>query len=178
MDARDVGRRLLAGLTVLVLSAGCAVSASPTPAPASTPGPTAVVVITPAITPTPAPTPTPPPPSQAPASQAPASQVAAVRCAETPNVAPSATVQWNIPVVGGEPTIKAGQAVAFVTIGFSPTVTEWGTNGQPAESPCIDKTIGSDATTMKVVVTFYQPGDYNITCRKTPKDMHTVVHVH
>jgi plastocyanin len=79
--------------------------------------------------------------------------------------------------VGAEPTIKAGQAVAFVTTGFSPTVTEW-TNGKPAESPCIDKTIGSDATAMKVVVTFYQPGDYNITCRKTPEDMHTVVHVH
>jgi len=27
------------------------------------------------------------------------------------------------------------------------------------------------------VVTFYLPGDYNITCRKTPEDMHTVVHV-
>jgi plastocyanin len=78
--------------------------------------------------------------------------------------------------VGAEPTIKAGQAVAFVTTGFSPTVTEW-TNGQPAASPCIDKTIGSDVGPMKVVVTFYQPGDYNITCRKTPEDMHMVVHV-
>ena len=121
---------------------------------------------------TPAPTPTPPPPSQAPASQ-----VAAVRCAETPTAKPSATVQWNIPVVGGDPTIKAGQAVAFITTGPSPTVTE-GTNGQPAANACIDKTIGSDATTMKVVVTFYQPGDYNITCRKIPQDMHTVVYVH
>ena len=80
--------------------------------------------------------------------------------------------------MGAEPTITAGQGVKFVTIGSSTSVTEWGTNGQPAESPCIDKTIGSDATTMKVVVTFYLPGDYNITCRKTPEDMHTVVHVH
>ena len=31
---------------------------------------------------------------------------------------------------------------------------------------------------MSVVVTFYQPGDYNITCRKMPEVMHTVVHVH
>jgi hypothetical protein len=31
---------------------------------------------------------------------------------------------------------------------------------------------------MSVVVTFYQPGDYSITCRKIPQDMHTVVHVH
>lgn len=110
------------------------------------------------------------------ASQALASQ-AAVRCAETPNVVPSGTVQWNIPVVGGEPTIKAGQAVEFITTGFSPTVTEW-TNGRPADDPCIDKTIGSNAGTMSVVVTFYQPGDYDITCRKTPGSMHTVVHVH
>jgi len=139
-----------------------------------------------------------PPASQAPASQtpiaspthtasptpiaspthtaAPASPVAAARCAETPDAAPSATVQWNIPVVGGEPTIKAGQAVEFVTTGLSPTVTE-GTNGKPAASACIDKTIGSAAATMSVVVTFYQPGDYSITCRKVPETMHTVVHV-
>ena len=78
--------------------------------------------------------------------------------------------------MGAEPTIKAGQAVEFVTTGFSPTVTEW-TNGKPADNPCIDKTIGSAATTMKVVVTFYLPGDYNITCRKIPLVMHTVVHV-
>ena len=127
-----------------------------------------------------------PPASQAPASQtpiaspthtaAPASPVAAARCAETPDAAPSATVQWNIPVVGGEPTIKAGQAVEFVTTGLSPTVTE-GTNGKPAASACIDKTIGFAAATMSVVVTFYQPGDYSITCRKVPETMHTVVHV-
>ena len=30
---------------------------------------------------------------------------------------------------------------------------------------------------MSVVVTFYQPGDYNITCRKVPLVIHTVVHV-
>ena len=79
--------------------------------------------------------------------------------------------------MGAEPTITAGQGVKFVTIGSSTSVTEWGTNGQPAESPCIDKTIGLDATAMSVVVTFYQPGDYNITCRKVPLVIHTVVHV-
>ena len=78
--------------------------------------------------------------------------------------------------MGAEPTIKAGQAVAFVTIGSAPTVTEW-TNGQPAESPCIDKVIGSDVGPMSVVVTFYHPGDYDITCRVIPLEMHTVVHV-
>jgi plastocyanin len=104
--------------------------------------------------------------------------VAALRCAETPNAAPSATVQWTRGVpMGAEPTIKAGQAVAFVTTGASPTVTEW-INGTPAASPCIDKAIGSDTTNgMSVVVTFYQPGDYNITCRVIPLEMHTIVHV-
>jgi plastocyanin len=159
MDAHDVGRRLVAVLAVLTLATGCASSASLNPTPTSTPAPTPSASLTPSASPTPS-----------------ASQPAALPCAETPNVAPSATVQWTEPVVGAEPTIKAGQAVEFVTTGFSPTVTEW-TNGKPADNPCIDKTIGSDATTMKVVVTFYQPGDYNITCRKTPEDMHTVVHV-
>jgi plastocyanin len=80
--------------------------------------------------------------------------------------------------MGAEPTITAGQAVAFVTIGSAPTVTEWGTNGQPAESPCIDKVIGSDTNNgMSVVVTFYHPGDYNIACRVIPLEMHTIVHV-
>ena len=30
---------------------------------------------------------------------------------------------------------------------------------------------------MQVVVTFFRPGDYNITCRRMPEVMHTVVHV-
>jgi plastocyanin len=78
--------------------------------------------------------------------------------------------------MGAEPTITAGQAVAFVTIGSAPTVTE-STNGQPAESPCIDKVIGSDVGPMSVVVTFYHPGDYSIACRVIPLEMHTIVHV-
>ena len=147
MGAHDVSRRLPAVLAILTLAAGCASSASLTPTPTST------------LAPTPS-----------------ASQPAALRCAETPDAVPSATVQWNVPVVGGEPTIKAGQAVAFVTTGPSPTVTE-GTNGKPAKNACIDKTIGSKATAMELVVTFYQPGDYNITCRNNPAHMHTVVHV-
>jgi plastocyanin len=102
--------------------------------------------------------------------------MAAARCAETPDAAPSATVHWNIPVTGGDPTITAGQAVEFITTGPSPTVTE-GTNGKAAANACIDKVIGSDAAAMSVVVTFYQPGDYSITCRKIPEEMHTVVHV-
>ena len=169
-------RRLAILITVVALAgAACSGASTATPAPTSspvtTPGPTATPAGTAAATHAPTATPAPTPTAD------PASPVAAARCAETPDAAPSATVQWNVPVVGGEPTIKAGQAVAFTTTGSSPTVTE-GTNGKPAANACIDKTIGSDATAMSVVVTFNQPGDYSITCRKAPEEMHAVVHVH
>lgn len=164
-SSRTRSLAMVAGLAVVVLAAGCMGSAGVTPAPTSTPGPTAAAAATPALMST---SPSP--------GQAPASHVAVVRCAKTPDVAPSATVQWNVPVVGGEPTIKARQAVAFVTKGPSTTVTE-GTNGKPARNACIDKAIGTKATAMEVVVTFYQPGDYNITCRNNPVHMHAVVHV-
>lgn len=171
MGAHRIRQRLLAGLAIVMLAAGCAGNGSPTLTPSSTPGPTAAATATTTATPAPAVTAAPTPTSAL------VSEAAIVRCAETPDAAPSATVHWNIPVVGGEPTIKAGQAVAFITTGPSPTVTE-GTNGRPAANACIDKTIGSDAAAMSVVVTFYQPGDYSITCRKIPEEMHTVVHVH
>ena len=102
-----------------------------------------------------------------------ASQPAALRCAETPNASASATVQWNLPVVGS-PTIQAGQAVAFIADAGTRTVTEWTTNGVAAADPCIDKELL--ATPETVVVTFYQPGDYLIGCRKVAA-MNTVVHV-
>jgi hypothetical protein len=187
MRSRHRVRRLLAGIAILAIAAGCAGSGTARPAPtstplstatppvgaAATPGPAATPAATAAATAAPAATPAPT------ATAARASQVAAARCAETPDAAPTSTVRWNIPVVGGGPTIEAGQAVAFVTTGFSPTVTDGtdGTDGKPDPNACIDRTIGSDAPTMGVVVTFYQPGDYSITCRKVPGDMHTVVHV-
>jgi hypothetical protein len=168
-------RRLATLITVVALvGAGCggASTASPTPpvAAAATPGPTAIPAATAAMTPAPTATPAPTP------TAASASQASVTRCAETSNVEPTATVHWNIPVTGGDPTIKAGQAVEFVTTGLSPTVTE-GTDGMPAADACIDKTIGSNAAAMSIVVAFYQPGDYSITCRKVPGGMHTVVHV-
>jgi diacylglycerol O-acyltransferase/trehalose O-mycolyltransferase len=56
MDAPDVGRRLLAGLIVLILSAGCSGSASLTPTlvPTATRGPTATAAVS-ASAPTPTP---------------------------------------------------------------------------------------------------------------------------
>ena len=104
----------------------------------------------------------------------PASQVAVLRCASTPDAAPSATVQWNAQVEEGDPTIKAGQAVAFITQSYlGPTVTE-GVNGVKAADFCIDKTLSYN---VPGVVTFYQPGDYHIFCRKAPTTMLTIVHV-
>jgi plastocyanin len=181
-----MNRRVVLGVAfaATIVIGACSAAAAPS---AASPAPSVAAagpsVAAPSAAPAslvPAPTPTPAPATSTSvtpnATLALASQAAA-RCAETPDAVPSATVQWNIPVVGGEPTIKAGQAVAFITTGPSPTVTE-GTDGQPAANACIDKTVGSAVGQMAVVVTFYQPGDYNITCRKIPGSMHTVVHVH
>ena len=109
------------------------------------------------------------------ASQTPAATNAAtVRCAVTPNASASATVKWN-QKVEGSPTIKVGQAVAFITQGtVGPTVTE-GTNGTPAVNGCVDQMLFAR---VPLVLTFYQPGDYNLFCRKAPYSMFTVVHVH
>jgi hypothetical protein len=111
--------------------------------------------------------------SHPPTSQTPDKKVAALRCASTPNASPIATVQWN-QTVHGSPTIKAGEAVAFITQSDrGPTVTE-GIRGKPAVDLCIDKVLVQRSP---LVVTFYQPGDYNVFCRLAPEVMYTVVHV-
>ena len=111
-----------------------------------------------------------PSPSQASA----ASQVAVLRCASTPDATASVTIEWTDPVTVGEVTIKAGQAVAFVTdILLGPTVTE-GMDGHKAADFCIDKTLSAN---VPALVTFYVPGDYHLFCRKAPTTMLTVVHV-
>lgn len=138
-------------LTLLLAACGSAASSSSNPSLISSPSSA-------------------PSPSQAPV----ASQVAVLRCASTPDATPSVTIEWNDPVKVGEVTIKAGQAVAFVTTySLGPTVTE-GTNGIKAADWCIDKTLSANVPGM---VTFYQPGDYHIFCRKAPTTMLTVVHV-
>ncbi|MDQ2853549.1 MAG: hypothetical protein M3R32_01675 [Chloroflexota bacterium] len=110
-------------------------------------------------------------PSQAPVA---ASPVAVLRCASTPDATASVTIEWTDPVTTGDVTIKAGQAVAFVSdIVLGPTVTE-GENGHKAANWCIDKTLSAN---VPAVVTFYLPGDYHIFCRKAPTTMLTVVHV-
>ena len=77
MGATDVARRLLAGLTVLVLSAGCAGSASPTPTPTTTPGPVATAAASATAAPPPAPA------SQAPTIGQPADDGARIIAVDT-----------------------------------------------------------------------------------------------
>ncbi|HTI29037.1 MAG TPA: hypothetical protein VL687_01565 [Methylomirabilota bacterium] len=82
-----------------------------------------------------------------------------------------ATVKWNKPVEGS-PTIKAGEAVAFITtLPMRPTVTE-GVNGVAVRHACIDQTLIEGKA---VIVTFYEPGEYHLFCRKDPTTMLTVV---
>jgi plastocyanin len=149
------GRRqivLAAGAVLTLVLAACAAATS-SPSPSSSLSPSSS-----------------PSPSQAP----PASQVAVLRCASTPDATPSVTIEWNDPVTVGDVTIKAGQAVSFVTsIIMGPTVTE-GSNGHKAADWCIDKTLSPN---VPAVVTFYIPGDYHIFCRKAPTTMLTLVHV-
>ncbi|MGZ6344824.1 MAG: alpha/beta hydrolase, partial [Candidatus Limnocylindrales bacterium] len=59
MGASDAGRRLLAGLVVLILVAGCAGGASPTPGPATPTPPLTGAAATPTATGTPAASPSP-----------------------------------------------------------------------------------------------------------------------
>jgi plastocyanin len=104
-----------------------------------------------------------------------ASPVGNARCAVTPEAVAAATIQWNMQVYGGNPTIKAGEAVAFITsLSHKPTVTE----GTPAHTavpqPCVDKELLAGRP---LVVTFYKPGVYHLFCRKLPPAMNTVVTV-
>ena len=113
-------------------------------------------------------------PSSSPSEASPTPAATNGHCAITPGVTPAATIKWNLQVEGGNPTIKAGQAVAFVTAGNErPTVTE-GTKGTAVPSPCIDKVLSGNAP---VVVTFAKSGVYNIFCRKEPDAMFTAIHV-
>ena len=86
MRARDVGRRLLVGLTVLILLAGCGTSATPTPM-AATPTPMAATPTPPSM---PSSTAT-PSPSQAVAATPSPSQAVAATPGLTPSLSPAAS---------------------------------------------------------------------------------------
>jgi plastocyanin len=93
-----------------------------------------------------------------------------LRCAVTPDASPSATIEVVTDSHGifnfGDPvTIKAGQAVAFTNgNGAAHTITE-GTYGEAVPNACVNEPIAINTT---VIVTFYEPGDLQITCHPHP----------
>ncbi len=102
-----------------------------------------------------------------------ASQAASARCAVTADASPNATIKIASFAFGPAVTITVGQVVAFTNQdGVAHTITE-GTGGQAADNACVDEVAGAGSS---VIVTFNQPGDYQITC-KIHHTMQTVVHV-
>jgi plastocyanin len=101
-----------------------------------------------------------------------ASTSGSARCAVSPDASPNATIQVLGLAFGAEVTIKAGQAVVFTNGAVAHTITE-GTRGKAASNACVDEPIGASKS---VIVTFKEPGDYQITCT-IHSSMQTVVHV-
>jgi plastocyanin len=102
-----------------------------------------------------------------------ASEAGTARCEVAADAASAADIELVGFEFSGEASIAVGEAVTF-TNGDSAghTVTE-GTGGTAADGACVDESIGAGAT---VVVTFSEPGEYQITCKLHPA-MQTVVHV-
>lgn len=108
-----------------------------------------------------------------PAASTEASEPAAARCAVQADADPAATVTISGTAFGDEVTIAAGEAVEFTNEdSFGHTVTE-GTGGVANADACVNEPIAAGAT---VVVTFSDPGDYQITCT-IHASMQTAVHV-
>ncbi len=104
----------------------------------------------------------------------PATAAGPARCSVTPDASPSATIgtiNTGLPDFDGEATIKAGQAVVFVMGSDARhTVTE-GSYGEVAPNACVDVSL---AINTSVVVTFDQPGVYQLTCKPHPVMQTTV----
>ena len=136
------------GLILAVVLAACSSAASPTPG-ASTAASMSMTGTA----------------STAPAQST--SPLGPVRCAVTPDASPSATIGVTKDSLGffdyGDPvTIKTGQAVVFTNGNGAPhTITE-GTYGEAAAGACVNVPLANNTS---VIVTFYQPGTYQITCR-------------
>ncbi|HLE58380.1 MAG TPA: plastocyanin/azurin family copper-binding protein [Candidatus Limnocylindria bacterium] len=113
-----------------------------------------------------------PPASSPPGSPGPSS-VASPRCGLTPAATADATMQISGFQFGDEISIGPGGVVAFFnTDSVTHTVTE-GIGDTLAVDACIDDRIASGAT---LVVTFREPGDYDITCTLHAA-MQTAIHV-
>lgn len=164
MAPRVFAFRRFATAGVLAVSVGltaCSSVARPTPsATPATSGPSGDTVTTAPILPI-------------------ATDVGPVRCALTPGATASATIVVLQDKLGffdfSDPvTIATGQAVVFPNgNGALHTVTE-GTYGEAAPGACVD---ANQPTHSSVTVTFYVPGEYQITCR-FHRSMETAVIVH
>lgn len=112
-------------------------------------------------------------PSSAASESAAPSDAGTARCEVSAGATAAATVNLASFAFDSEPTINAGEAVAFVNQdAASHTVTE-GTEGTPAEGACANARINAGQS---VIITFNEPGDYQITCLLHPS-MQTIVHV-
>lgn len=146
------GRRWMevsTGLVVALALVACSSAATTSPSPSTSAG--GVASTAPSI-------------STAPSPSGP------LRCAVTPDASPSATIEVVTDTHGifnfGDPvTIEAGQAVAFTNgNGAAHTITE-GTYGEAVPNACVNEPIAINET---VIVTFYEPGDLQITCHPHP----------
>jgi plastocyanin len=108
-----------------------------------------------------------------PAASTEASEPAAARCAVQADADPAATMAISGNAFGDEITIAAGEAVQFTNEdSLGHTVTE-GTGGVAGADACVDEPIAAGTS---VVVSFTEPGDYQITCT-IHASMQTAIHV-
>jgi plastocyanin len=96
-----------------------------------------------------------------------------LRCQITHGGTAQATVVLLHQAFGDPVTVNAGEAVVFSNqTNTTHSVTE-GIRGKPAPDACVNSFLKRG---LRLTVTFQEPGDYAITCRRHPS-MHTTVHV-
>lgn len=141
---------LTAGLVLALVLAACSSAVSPTPSASTAASMSTAGAV-----------------STVPSVSTAQSPSGPLRCAVTPDASPSATIGVTKDSLGffdyGDPvTIKTGQAVVFTNGNGAPhTITE-GTYGEAAAGACVNVPLANNTS---VIVTFYQPGTYQITCR-------------
>jgi plastocyanin len=146
--------------SLLAVALALAACGSPVAAPTATPADA-----TPAATAT-----------EEPATE-PTAEPTEVEATVAPTEDPSAVADVEVRVRTGdfdprELTIQVGTTVGFHnTSNFGHTITE-GTGGRAAPGAIVDEPIGRDGT---VLVTFDEPGTYEITCRLHPTMQMTII---
>jgi plastocyanin len=101
------------------------------------------------------------------------SAAAGGRCALTPDASATATMTLSGFQFGDEITIPADGVVEFTNEDGVGHVVAEGSDGVAVDGACINEPIAAGTS---LVVTFTEPGDYNITCT-IHGTMHTVIHV-